>query len=431
MRHQMIKLHNLIILAVICSCQQQIETPMVDRSYKQYLFQTKKVNYSGHEVQFWNDKFHKHPSYLYLLKSAGLLSGQFKQDGNITHLVKSDSLLKHANTITQSRQVGIYQMLASNAITQHEFKNAQQYLQKAWDLGESKQTTLLMTFDVEMELGQYETAGKLLNRVANKSTFDYLMRLSKLKDHQGDLGQAITLMEQAFNRIKNTSNNQLYCWALSNLGDMYSHHGHVRKAYHTYLKVLRKDPGYTYALKGIAWIAYSQDRNHIFALEILHFLKANSQLPDLLLMEAEVSEFKGDISISRKLIDEFYSRATDPIYGDMFNKYLVLVSSEVYKNHSQAEVIARMEVTERPTPQSYDLLAWSYFNSGDVLKAKQIADSKLAEQTFEPEILYHLGAIYKASGQRRKGHQYLKMALESSYELGPVTSTKIERLIKN
>ncbi len=429
----MIKLHSFIILAVICSCQQQIETPVVVSGYQQYLIQkkTQKANNPDNEIQFWNDKFHKHPAYLYLLKSAGLLAGQFKRDGNITHLVKSDSLLNYANTITQKRKAGIYQMLASNAITQHKFLNAQQYLKKAWDLGESKQTTLLMTFDVEMELGQYNTAKELLNRLVNKSTFDYLIRLSKLKDHQGELGQAIALMEQAFNRIKNTNNDQLYCWALSNLGDMYSHHGRVRKAYQAYLKVLLKDPGYAYALKGIAWIAYSQDRNHIIALEILNFVKANSQLPDLLLVEAEMLEFKGDKTTSRQLMDEFYSRATDPIYGDMFNKYVALLSSEIYQNHSQAKVIAQMEVLERPTPQSYDLLAWSHFNSGDILKAKRIADSKLAQQTFEPEILYHLGAIYKANGQRRKGHQYLKMALESSYELGPITSSKIERLIEN
>ena len=67
---------------------------------------------------------------------------------------------------------------------------------------------------------------------------------------------AIKLMEQAFEKVKNAG-KILVLLDLSNLADMYGHAGRVKEAYDAYINVLNKDSSYIYALKGIAWIAYS------------------------------------------------------------------------------------------------------------------------------------------------------------------------------
>jgi hypothetical protein len=38
-------------------------------------------------------------------------------------------------------------------------------------------------------------------------------------------------------------------------------HGRIQESYDSYLKTLAIDPNYSYALKGIAWIVFSHERN--------------------------------------------------------------------------------------------------------------------------------------------------------------------------
>ena len=50
-------------------------------------------------------------------------------------------------------------------------------------------------------------------------------------------------------------------WTFSNLGDLNGHAGNIKTSYDYYLKTLAVDPNNSYALKGIAWIAFSHEKN--------------------------------------------------------------------------------------------------------------------------------------------------------------------------
>jgi tetratricopeptide (TPR) repeat protein len=140
--------------------------------------------------------------------------------------------------------------------------------------------TWLLEFDTKMELGDITMASEKIESIKDKSSFDYLIRKAKLEDHKGNLDGAITLMEQAFEKVKNKTSG-LYCWALSNLGDMYGHAGRVEDSYHAYLNVLQKDSGYIYALKGIAWIARMIVMRR--SKRIYQFMLSQTDMPDLYL----------------------------------------------------------------------------------------------------------------------------------------------------
>jgi tetratricopeptide (TPR) repeat protein len=114
----------------------------------------------------------------------------------------------------------------------------------------------------------------------------------------------------------------------------------------------------------------------------------------------------------------------------MYNKYLALLEAEELKNAKRAIAIANNEILNRPTPQSYDLLAWAYYQDGKPKKALEIAKTQLENKTFEPESLYHLGIIYQANGERTVAKKYLQEALDSRFELGPSISHKIQRRLK-
>ena len=87
--------------------------------------------------------------------------------------------------------------------------------------------------------------------------------------------------------------------------------------------------------------------------------------------------------------------------------------------------IAMEEVAHRPTPVSYDLLAWSYYNLGEKEKALQIAQKYVAGKSFEPKLNYHLAVIYKANNKLDKVKPIKEELLKSTFELGPNLEKKI------
>lgn len=127
----------------------------------------------------------------------------------------------------------------------------------------------------------------------------------------------------------------------------------------------------------------------------------------------------------------FDSLANSPRYGDMYNRYLALMQVEDFSNPAKTIALAKREIQNRPTPQSYDLLAWGYFHEGNYTQALEVAEDFLVDKTFEPDVLFHLGLIYQANGQPGKAKTYLRRAEESAFELGPEVAQKIKEALGN
>jgi tetratricopeptide (TPR) repeat protein len=418
------------LVVILGACQSSIQKLALPQEYNQYLqpvSQQKFILAYQQEIDFWQQKLNTDSlSSLYLGKVARLWESRFRKSGNIEELRKAQYLLKQANQISQGKEVGILHSLALNAITCHEFREAEQYLIQAFKLGQEKAITSILYSDVQLELGNPKSARDLLNRWRFKNDFDFLIRDAKLLDHEGKLDEAIAVMEKAHKIIQEYQQPDYHTWILTSLADMYGHAGRVEESYQMYLKALEIDPELDYALKGIAWIAYSHDHNPSEAKRILKFISQRNSSPDFLLKLAEIAEYEGNEKEKQAYLRDFKQIVERAEYGDMYNKYLVELHLEEWKNYDKAKQIAEKEVQNRPTAQSYDLLAWVYFKEGQLKKAYQIAKDNVENQSFEPDILYHLGMIFKANGQIQRGNQLLREAKEASFELGCIATQKIE-----
>ncbi len=378
------------------------------------------------EILFWNEKNIVSTSDTYQSKIASAYAHRFAVTGKMQDVFTSDSLYKQVLK-ADSNRVGAYQALAINCMTRHEFRQAKFYIYKALAIGDNKSPSLYSLFDINMELGDYAGAKHILSRFENKNAFSCLIREAKVDDQEGRLDVAIEKMERAFERIKDDPS--LSSWTLSNLGDMYGHAGRVEEAYRAYLSVLKKNPAHDFALKGIAWIALSHDHNTDLAKQIVSTLAKRKEMPDMHLLLSKIAEQENNILEKNNQLQLFTQKATLPKYGDMYNKYLALLEAEEFKNPTKTVEIATIEINNRPTPQSYDLLAWGYFQQGQVEKAVLVAQRYVEGKTFEPEAIYHLGVIYKKvdSGKSR---ELLKEALQSSFELGPTITTSIQKSLE-
>ena len=420
------------IAIIFTSCtSKKVEKVTNKNDYKAYLEvgENKKIAQIKTEIDFWSAKLQKAPnqsSYLILL--ASYYSQLFQTTGKIDHLYKSEALLLDANKKFINQNAGIHRSIARNYISQHRFKEALSYLKSALALGENKLATHKMLFDAYMELGNYELANKSLSYIQNQNDFDYLIRLAKWNDYKGNLDLAISSMEQALKIAETDNNTELKIWVYSNIADFYGHAGKINTSYQYYLKTLKEDPHNSYALKGIAWIIFSHERNSVESLEIIKAIESNYFVPDIYLLKADIYEYQNDTLQQEQALNTFYAILQSKNYGDMYNKYVVLLKSENKKTVLNAIEIAQKEVLNRPTAASYDLLAWSYFKSGAKEKALDIIQKHTINKSFEPDILYHNAEILKANNKLEAILPLKNELLSSIYELGPGLEKNINNL---
>lgn len=379
------------------------------------------------EIEFWNTKLSVDSNCTACkLKLAAAWTKRFTEKSGIQDLLKADSILQTA--LDQKLGItSIYQSLASISVTRHNFQDSWKYCKLALKEGDKKDVSYFLLFDAALELGNYQQAESYLNRFKDKSSFNYLLRLSKLEDKKGDLAKAINLMEKALEKTQ--GNDELYVWAISNLADMYGHAGKIDQSYASYLKALEKNPRHAHSKMGLAWIAYSHDQNLDVARNLLRKIYSQKPDPQIKLMLAEIAEFEENIELGELILEDYYELVSSPEYGFMYSKYLILIDAE--KNSAKAVERALIEIERRATPETYDLLAWSFFKNKQLLKAIKTAEAHVVGKTSEPEALYHLGMIYKANGDISKSEEYLKEALESGFELGPLLSHQITNELKN
>jgi tetratricopeptide (TPR) repeat protein len=424
--------YSLLLGLFITGCQQEPITHPKD--YAAYLQEqpNTRLQHINTELDFWKNKLAKAPGDIISeAKIASLLTKRFGYTGDIHEIHQADSLYRTVNCLNHTSSSGTFRSLAANCITQHRFLQAQLYIDSALTLGDDKFQTVLMEFDVAMELGNRYRARKALNSLADKNSFEYLIREAKYKDHvEGDLDAAITLMEKAYDKIKDYPAPALLLWTKTNLGDMYGHANRYKESYRCYLDALAKDPHYYHAWKGIAWLAFSHDKDVANARKIVAFLQQRHPVPDYELLLSQMAAWEQDSIAYKHHIDNFISATHNELYGGMYNKYLFHIEADELNNARQCLQIAQQEVAHRPTPEAFSWLAWAYCKNGDVSKAMQTARLYVANKCFEPDALFYLGKIYQAGGQKTIARKYLTAAQKSSYELGPVVSQQITESLK-
>ena len=423
---------SIFLIACICflfACQEkQITNPEDYNTYLEYQ-NTSNKDLAKQHLTFWNTRIKQDSMQIIALgKSAQKYTTLFETTGTIESLKKAEIALEKAADKAHIGKDVYLRALAKNRISQHKFKEAAIALQEAQFFSPNKTETHAMQFDVAMELGNYKAAETYLYLITDFSDFNYLIRLAKWKDYKGDLDGAIHNMERAKSIAEYSNNETLKRWVYTNLADYYGHAGRIKDAYRHYLKSLAMNPNDAYAKKGIAWITYSYEKNPTEALRILDTIQKQHQSPDYFLLRAEIAEYQNDAIAKQENINAYFKAIQNPAYGDMYNTHTAEMLLSEKEEYDTALAIAQKEVANRPTPQSYDLLAYVYQQKGDYKKALAIAETHVVNKTYEPLTQYHLAEIYKSNGLYNRVTPIKKELLDASYELGPVTTNAIKNL---
>lgn len=419
-----------LLLTISCNESTQNKETQISHpeDYNNYLA-VQKARTNSPYFELWNSKI---TSDSIELPSFSAVAGQynlfFESTGDIAYLQKAGQALEKAVEITNLDKDKYYRSLARNYISQHRFKEALIYADSAAELSKNIPATQHLLFDVHMELGNYKKADSIMKKFADPEDFDYIIRAAKWNDYIGKLDMTVMYMEKAKEKAEASKNRGKLLWVYSNLGDFYGHDGQVEKSYEHYLKTLEIDSSNAYAKKGIAWIAYSKDKDDKEAQRILDSVLTGHVSPDYYLLKAEIAEFSNDKKAKKAAMDSFWELANNRAYGGMYNTYKIEAYLEDPSTKEKGLALAKKEVQNRATPETYHLLALATLENGDKEEALKIINAHVVDKTFEPTALLTMAKVYKANLMPEKVKELKEELLEAGYELGPVTLKEIQSL---
>lgn len=415
----------LLLCIVICGCS--TPTPITQlEDYEIYLRPpSKKEITSLHQNNdFWKQKVKSDSTQTIYLSKLAVSEGKlFEAFGTIENILEANKALEKAVKITDSSQVGLLHQLVQNYIQQHRFKDCIPLLDKAESIGYKSKTTQQLLFDIYLELGKDKTAEIYLERLKNYKDFNYLIRAAKLEDAKGNLNEAISRLELARKQAEFSKDKALLLWSYSNLGDFYGHQGALEKSYQSFLSTLKVQPSNNYALKGIAWLAFSNEKNTEVAHRILDTLINRSNKPEYYLFRSKIAYFDKDYTTAKAYEGNFISKVIKPVYGNMYNSHLL----EIYLNstdtsyHKKALILAKKELTAvRKTAMAYSWYARALMVNDQKDKAYSIIKTHVINKTEEPKALFNAAIVLKTNTNDNTIVAELKNELMNAfYELGP------------
>ncbi|WP_367390974.1 tetratricopeptide repeat protein [Lewinella sp. LCG006] len=401
------------------------EAPLVQATAINQLYQpTYRAAYYDQEIAFWSAKLENSPEQLtFALQLANAYEARFNAFARIDDLKEAEDLLTNGLAAASLQRTTFLRALARNYISQHRFQEALLLAEEAMGRSDNQMTSTYLLFDVKMELGQYEEAERLLQKIYTKGGFNYLIRKAKWEDHKGNLAFAIARLEEAKENLDPLTDKTQAIWLYANLADFYGHQGEVEKAYEHYRMTLALDPGNWYVYKGLAWMAYAHDDNPRLAREMVHQIMRHNDSPDLHLLLAEIYAYEGNQACATDEEETFRLTTKVPAYGHMYR--IPICELELEKTRKQnALVLALAEVRERPTPETYDLLAYAYYRNGSVTAAQEVAMQHVWQKTFEPVAMMHLREIFPYH-EEIQGFTKEELA-GAAFEIGPVAFAEIE-----
>jgi tetratricopeptide (TPR) repeat protein len=411
---------GLALTLTLLGCKDQDKVPVVDAndlvSFLQPTSWTK-VKQAKQEVAFWSARLDVDSSGLGdLTPLANAYTRLFERTGEYAHLRAAERLLSRAYSIAARSRDGHGRNLAHNLITQHRFREAEVLLDTIYSKPHDQNGTELMRFDVYLERGKVDSAYANLSRIKDLGDLNYLLRLARWMDQQGDLDAATARMEKVKRVVDSRNLPGLKAWAYPNLADFYSHAGRLTEAYALYLQTLALESDNPHAWKGIAWLAYSADGDSSLATTILDSLESQYRSPSNTLLRLDMARHQGDMDRVRSLESLFLEQSGESESGGLYRMdraYVLMDGSPALSLE-----LALQEWENRKTPATAALLSHALFSNDRQEEALELLRS-YRNKTEEPLVLLRMAEVFAAMDMEDEVAALKDQLSDAAYELGP------------
>jgi hypothetical protein len=414
---------------LILSCQRQdrkiVRAGFIDSLITNYS-QPRLIRLNEQDSQFWKDRINpENPGLVNESRYAGQLATRFRLLGDIRDLKASDSILLRVDSVYNHKEASVFLAMVGHCLSEHRFRDAAVFLQKAREQGLKPYESCIAGFDVDFELGSYGEALENLNKIRSSNDYGYFFRKAKWEHYKGNLDSAITAMQSAYKWARMDTGLQQA--ALSNAADLYLHAGQLQTASDFYSKSIGLSGADIHSIMGLGWIALVHDKNDTLAEKIFHFAQTRTKLPDPLFRLEEAAQDRDDTIMEKKFAVEYVAKSSDSLYGNMFNKYLIDLYTGILRDPAKAVLLSEKEIEGRPTPQTYAWYVWSLFCNNKRGEAETIYEKYVSGKPLEGLELYWMGKFMKGLQKGYNAREFFKAAEKNKYDLSPAKIRDLER----
>jgi tetratricopeptide (TPR) repeat protein len=367
------------------------------------------------DLMFWESRVKAMPESLPdLEKYSSALAARFHVYGDINDLITADSIMQQI--VARYKDPGPFLSLAGYKMLRHQFSEAKKYIDMVVEMKAERYAAQMMLFDADFESGDLYHASMVLKKNYSPREYAYNFRQSKLDHNMGELENAVQHMLKAAEL--SGSSTYLRTAALSNAADLYVHDGDLEKAAELYRQCIQLNSADFHSIMGLGWIALVHDKNEKLANSVFSFVRSRIKSPDPLFKLSQAAELADGVA-AKKYAMEFVQQASQPPYGNMYNKYLVELYTGILNDPVSALRIAQKEIKNRATSQTYAWLAWSLFENGREEEAYSIYKNYVSGKSLEALELYWMGKMMKGLGKGYNAKQFFKAAEKNKYDLSP------------
>jgi hypothetical protein len=215
--------------------------------------------------------------------------------------------------------------------------------------------------------------------------------------------------------------------ALESAADLLVHAGRLKEAASLYGRSFYLNGADFHSLLGLGWIAMVHDGNDELAARIFEFVNKECKLPDPFFKLMQLAEWEGNVRLQRKYSQAFVQSASDPRYGKMYSKYLIQIYSGILHEEGLAEKIARVELVNRPTPQTYAWYAWTLLRNHKKDEALRIFHRYISGRQLEGLELFWMGKLMEENQEGYNAIQFFSAARSNQYDLDPLVKKELEK----
>jgi pentatricopeptide repeat protein len=300
---------------------------------------------------------------------------------------------------------------ASALLSQHHFADAKEVAQITINQYPSKPTGYGAMVDACVELGQYDEAVKMADKMVSiRPDLNSYARVSYLRELYGNPDGAIKAMKMAVDAGYPGSEQE--AWARYTLGKLYEQRGDLANAETQYLITLEQRPNYAFAISGLGSIEkarknYAQAISHYEqALELIPEFSFQEALTDLYKLTGKPEKAKESAATVIKMLEQ------DAASGHYTNRelaYAYLADDNV----EQAYENAKKEYERRPENNgANELMAWVLYKKGEYVQAQKYITTAMRMRSKDPVLNCRAGIILCSNGEKKEGTGLIRTALK-------------------
>jgi hypothetical protein len=377
-------------------------------------------------ITFWKNRIIPGlPGIVSETKYAGALVTRFHVFGDLQDMKSADSTIRKIDSDFNHKESHAGLILVSYSILQHRFDEAGRWLERARQAGLKRYDFLTASFDVDFELGRYFNASNELKELKSTADYGYFFRRSKMDHLNGLLDSSILAMQKAADLEKD--NPYLEQVALANTADLYIHAGDLQKAADLYMQCISMNGADFHSITGLGWIALVHDKNDVLAERIFDFVRKKNKLPDALYKLTQTAQSRMDSAMELKYAKDFEKQATEPEYGNMYNKYMIEFYTGILHDPARAEAISEKELKNRATPQTWAWYAWSLYSNHKKEEAYKTYAENVSGRPLEGLELYWMGKMMQGLHKGYNAQEFFKAARNNKYDLSPAVEQDLEK----